>query len=668
MSKDIKQMPFCSSSTQDNWSQLHATARIFLESLDLPTIHPRCDDEVDKNLHEYFPTPVPSINQLDLLSLTSSSASPTKSFAFDNENLYYEQNMPITSNFVTLWYQVSPALLAMTELWLRLFAFILAPLIVCYLLGGLLGLEFRSRGLGSKIDTLSSASASSSSSSSASSLSSTNENEEKTQVSKTQERNKVLILTVGLASSLVLLTDSMYVLVYDGRYHGASFFIVISVLTMKLCKKFRYYSKHMYAILIAIIGLVIYLILHSDRQGMGTFDSPGIDLPTIQPGFYYAESNEFMSNVAKLWPEHTRTYTAQNGATPYLHTGDSLTGIPFLVNKSPDPKYHRVWVENTIDYEAVALDIAFPHDGVHSSTKPIILILHGLNGGSHEEYVKEFVMRRTKEGHTCIVMIARGLMDTPVLGWNVFHGARISDVNAASEVISKVKAPHQILAGVGYSMGAIIISNYVARSGPNCHLDAAMAISGGLDMREMLSSKRSMRLWQPMLAQTLRDEFIIQKFDSRFRFKLSAEQHLALMRASSVSEIDKYAIVAYNGFNDLEHYYSEMSAMSDTAGFRSQSENGTPSTDDVGRIADVSIPFCVLHALDDPLTSWRTIGHNPKKLVNTGSGNIMMVLTKTGGHVGWPLGLNPSKNGWKFMNDAAVNFFNSVDMAKNGAK
>ncbi len=42
------------------------------------------------------------------------------------------------------------------------------------------------------------------------------------------------------------------------------------------------------------------------------------------------------------------------------------------------------------------------------------------------------------------------------------------------------------------------------------------------------------------------------------------------------------------------------------------------------------------------------------------------MLTKSGGHVGWPLGLNPKAHGWKFMNDAASSFANSVDVAKNG--
>lgn len=336
----------------------------------------------------------------------------------------------------------------------------------------------------------------------------------------------------------------------------------------------------------------------------------------------------------------------------------------FLINASPKQTYDRVWVQNKIDHEAVALDIKFPSNGVHSTEKPIFFILHGLNGGSHEEYVQEFVGRRTVEGHTCIVMVARGLMDTPVVGWNVFHGARTTDVDVAAEAVSKAKGPKQLLAGVGYSMGAIILSNYVATSGKRCHLDAAMAISGGLDMKEMLKSTRSMRLWQPMLAQTLRDDFIITKFDNRFRSRLTKEEYMKLMRAYSVSEIDKYAIVAYNGFDDLTHYYNSMSAMGD-ATFQGKANSSLDHDDKFGRIADVSIPLCILHALDDPLTVWRTV-NNPEMVVNTGSGHIMMVLTSQGGHVGWPLGLNPRAHGWKFMNDAASSFANSVDVAKNG--
>lgn len=607
-------------SHDDDWSQLHASAQKFLSDLNLRTTHPLCDDR-NKGMFSSNEFVVPA--QIEDLS---------------SSDLFYEREMSLWSRGLTLMYQVMPALLAMGELWLRLFAFVLAPCIALYLITNDLWLK-SSRKI-------------------------------KQNLTMKQERNQAILLLLGLASSLVLLTDTLYVYAYNGRKYGATLFFTMILVTMKRSKEFLFYRKRVLRWMYVMVGLTMYLIAHSGKQGNGIYDHPGLDIPTIQPGFYYSENNELMSKIAELWPEDKRTYGGKKminttyDPTSYLPTGDALTGIPFLVNKVDKQSYHRVWVQNKIDKEAVALDIQFPLDGVHSTRKPIFLILHGLNGGSHEEYVQEMVGRRTAEGHTCIVMIARGLMDTPVIGWNVFHGARIIDIDSAAKAISKAKGRNQILAGVGYSMGAIVISNYVARSGVNCHLDAAMAVSGGLDMREMLNFKRGKRLWQPMLAQNLRDDFIVTKFDHLFRHRLSPEEHLKLMRSTSVSEIDTYAIVSYNSFDNLEHYYSEMSAMGDTNVFKAET-NPSSLDEDFGRIANVSIPFCALHALDDPLVTWRTMGHNPTKLVNTGSGHIMMVLTRSGGHVGWPFGLNPRQHGWKFMNDAASSFVNSVDAAKN---
>jgi predicted alpha/beta-fold hydrolase len=594
---------------QSDWSQLHLSARQFLADLDLSSTHPSCQDEKSFRTDDFI---VPTLEDLP-------------------NRFFYEREMSVLDRALTVWFQVAPALLAMSELWLRLFAFILAPAIVVYFVTRVTLDEWILE-----------------------------------KVKKCKEGMEVKLLLLGLASSLVLLTDTMYVQLYGGRRQGASMFFIMIILTIKRSIKLKVYRQRLIGGMIAIVGLSIYLIAVSEKNGNGDLSNlpdPGLDLPTVEPGLYYSEKNEFMSKVAQIWPVEKRTYDIMNGATPYLLTGDSLTGIPFLINKSEEIAYHRVWVQNKVDNEAVALDIKFPSDGVHSTRKPIFLILHGLSGGSHEEYVRDFVARRSSEGHTCIVMIARGMMDTPVMGWNVFHGARILDIETAAKTVAKARGKSQLLAGVGYSMGAIVLSNYVARSGDDCHLDTAMAISGGLDMREMLNFKRSMRLWQPMLAQTLRDEFIVSKFDSRFRQRLSKEEHLSLMRSSSVSEIDIYAIVSYNGYDSLEHYYADMSAMGDTSAFKTGGNTSTTG-EDFGRIANVSIPFCVLHALDDPLTTWRTAGKDPFKLVNSGSGQIMLLLTKSGGHVGFPMGLNPQKNGWKFMNDAVSSFVKSVDSAK----
>jgi predicted alpha/beta-fold hydrolase len=77
----------------------------------------------------------------------------------------------------------------------------------------------------------------------------------------------------------------------------------------------------------------------------------------------------------------------------------------------------------------------------------------------------------------------------------------------------------------------------------------------------------------------------------------------------------------------------------------------------------------VQHSLDDPLITWRSVAANegllhPNNLTQRGSGNLFILLTKRGGHVGWSLGWNPASNDWKWMNDVAMSFVDAVGKAK----
>ena len=76
---------------------------------------------------------------------------------------------------------------------------------------------------------------------------------------------------------------------------------------------------------------------------------------------------------------------------------------------------------------------------------------------------KDMVRRRREEGSTVVVLIARGMMDTRLVTWNTFHGARTGDVDAAAmsllDGLTSLASANgrgerrQVLAGVGYSMG-----------------------------------------------------------------------------------------------------------------------------------------------------------------------------------------------------------------------
>ncbi len=40
----------------------------------------------------------------------------------------------------------------------------------------------------------------------------------------------------------------------------------------------------------------------------------------------------------------------------------------------------------------------------------------------------------------------------------------------------------------------------------------------------------------------------------------------------------------------------------------------------------------------------------------------MMLLTQSGGHVGWPMGMNPTKHAWEWMSEVAMSFVESAEL------
>ena len=735
---------------------LHVSAQEFLTHLGLPTVHPLCgsgsndtvdDDNKKEVMNDDNATTLKKKTELDYIlarindgsifelpnladgtassiindmpphATTTSSSPPPKVGPVPllelHDNSIYELLLTLTA--------MTSSSIAMMELWLRFVALFICPLCTCYLIH-------------CEVAYFTSSLKATPSRSSATTTTTTTTTRATT---KTTSKIALVISILGLSSSIVIFTDSLYVYEY-GRRFGLSLFILSSVLAIRCSASASSSSvstvlhRCTISVLIAVT-IVIYLqsdgntimsaanmtrtpslLLSSSsssfKNPLRQISHPGIDMPIFNDGIYYSKSNILVRSIISHWPTHSRTYTTTDGsgdggATPYLVNGDQRTGIPFIINKVKNQEYIRVYTQNIYDDEYLALDIAFPYSDknytttattsdnddndnvqlfVHDITKPVYLLLHGLNGGSHEQYVMDMVQRRRDEGSTVIVFIARGMMDTAITKWNTFHGARTGDIDSVARSVrngleslaiannsNRPNNERQLLAGVGYSMGAIILSNYVARSGDHCALDTAMAISGGLDMRQQINAKRSMRLWQPILTLGLRQDILLGKYGRHYKSRLTKDQMFGLLRATSISELDVEAIVTYNSFNSLMHYYSEMSAMGDREpefnllGPPPTTTTVSRSSNEWGRIGNVSIPFVVLQALDDPIVGWRTVGtSNPQNLVDSGFGNVMLLLTKAGGHVGWPIGLNPSESSWKWMNNAARDFVIATDIAR----
>ena len=344
LKKEFSWVEFCETSANEleDWSLLDDSTRSFLDRLNLSRLHPAC---LTKDFESDAPPMGPLVN--------------------------HDYHESLLDTVVTVWKQATPTTWAMGELWLRLFAGLLAPLGIAVLMAHAM--------------------------------------DNSTKISPQRRRWSAVVVVLTVASSVVLSTDTLYVFEFGPEY-GLAMLGLSSVLAAWNC--YRRSLTRAWFFLFALWGLTIYLSWDS-KTGGWLFG--GEDMPrSVQEGLYYSPDNELVKKLVEEWPEDDRTYSFENGATPWMPTGDSRTGLPFLMNFWPDLELTKGWIP-TVDGEAIRLEFCFPKEG-HDPSKPLFLVLHGLNGGDQEQLVKDFGHRVAAEGMTMVIMVARGLMETPVKG------------------------------------------------------------------------------------------------------------------------------------------------------------------------------------------------------------------------------------------------------------
>jgi predicted alpha/beta-fold hydrolase len=107
--------------------------------------------------------------------------------------------------------------------------------------------------------------------------------------------------------------------------------------------------------------------------------------------------------------------------------------------------------------------------------RPMLICLHGLSGGSHEVYLRHVVAPVTAAGWECCVINARGCALSKITP-QLFNARATWDVRQTIEWLRET-FPNRPLYGIGFSLGANILTNYCAEEGDECELKAAIACS-----------------------------------------------------------------------------------------------------------------------------------------------------------------------------------------------
>jgi len=243
---------------------------------------------------------------------------------------------------------------------------------------------------------------------------------------------------------------------------------------------------------------------------------------------------------------------------------------------------------------------------------PIVIVLHGLEGSSDSPYARGILRAIDSRGWRGVVMHFRGCSGEPNRLPRSYHSGDTGDLVYLVETLRR-REPRTPLATVGYSLGGNVLLKWLGKSGEQAPLRAAVAVSVPFVLSHAAErlQRGFSRIYQWQLLHSLRDSVETKRRRMMLPLKIT---DLSALR--SFRDFDEHVTAPLHGFDGADHYYAVSSSRQ--------------------YLEAIAVPTLILHALDDPFMTERTIPR-PEEL----SGHVILELSRRGGHVGFVSGTWP---------------------------
>ncbi|OCL14433.1 carboxylesterase-like protein [Glonium stellatum] len=280
--------------------------------------------------------------------------------------------------------------------------------------------------------------------------------------------------------------------------------------------------------------------------------------------------------------------------------------VDFVV-RLPSPKDHTL-PERTTYYTEDEFGIIGSLD-----SKPMLVLLHGLSGGSHELYLRHVLAPLiTKEGgwEACVVN-SRGCAMSKITTPFLYNARATWDVRQMIKWLRKT-FPNRPLFGIGFSLGANILTNYVAEEGSSCELKAAVVCSNPWNLE--VSSLALQRSWIGLEVYSK-----IMGGNMRKLFERHSDQILKIPNI----DVDKIKKIKY--LHEFDRYIQ-----GPTWGYPTEGAYYRDAAS-VDSLLAVRIPFFSINAEDDPIAVNEAIPYEEFKQ----NPYTVLCTTSLGGHLSW---------------------------------
>ncbi|KAJ2828405.1 hypothetical protein IWW50_001403 [Coemansia erecta] len=246
---------------------------------------------------------------------------------------------------------------------------------------------------------------------------------------------------------------------------------------------------------------------------------------------------------------------------------------------------------------------------------PLVIIVPGIGGTSYDYYARSFIHCLRAQLPECQVAVlqSRGCNGVKLVTPKAFHGGLTDDLREFIEHIAE-SMPDTPLIGLGFSLGANILTKYVGEEGSSCRFRAAASVCNPFDIDFTVNKMSLPTLKNRYLYAAALTRSLVAMFTSNQKVIMAGDIELdadAITRARSMTE-----------FNDA--YTAKV------FGYASGKELNT-SGSCVQHIKDISIPMLFINALDDPMCYKQTI---PVAEIEQNP-NLVLAITRHGGHLAY---------------------------------
>ncbi|OJD17550.1 hypothetical protein AJ78_02363 [Emergomyces pasteurianus Ep9510] len=291
-------------------------------------------------------------------------------------------------------------------------------------------------------------------------------------------------------------------------------------------------------------------------------------------------------------------------------TEDTSPGAQKVINKtskggpSPPPQLLPPRTSFFTAEEFAALPSA-------TDTKPMLVILHGLSGGSHEIYLRHVIAPLLEAGWAACVLNFRGCAKSRITSPLLYNARATWDVRQLVGWLRET-FPQRKLFGIGFSLGANILTNYLGEEGASCPLSAGVICSSPWNLE--VTSLALQRSWLGL-------EVYSKTMGGNMRRLF--EQHVDEISKHPCVNVERVRNTKYLHEFDRELQGPVWGYPTETAYYRDASS--------IDSIFAIKVPFFAIQAEDDPISVKEALPYNEIKRTPYG----VMCTTSWGGHLSW---------------------------------